>query len=203
MKKNYLDLLDKVRSIAQLGLNYTKNHYDIENYNNLLKLTAQEYSEFTGLPTAEITERFKNELGYITPKIGVNGAIFNDVGQILLELRSDDKLWGVPGGWVDVLEGPEAAIVREFMEEAQIVVEPVEIIKFITRLPGDFNQPHTTVHILYYCKYISGAIVKSHESLELSFKNMDEIINWHRDHKAMAEAAQNFYKAHFEDQNNH
>ena len=77
-----------------------------------------------------------------------------------------------------------------------------EIIKFFTRLPGDFNQPHTTVHILYYCKYLSGSIVKSHESLELSFKNIGEITNWHRDHQHLAEAALNYYKTHFEGENN-
>jgi hypothetical protein len=58
MKKNYLDLLDELRSIAQLGLNYSKNPYDIVNYNRLLQLAVDNYSDFTGLPTEEIKERF-------------------------------------------------------------------------------------------------------------------------------------------------
>ena len=145
--------------------------------------------EITGLPSEEIRERFNKELGYITPKIGVNGALFNQAGQILLERRSDDQLWGLPSGWVDVGEGPETALKREFMEEASLVIEPVDIIKFYTRLPGEFDQPHTSVHILYYCKYISGQIKKSHESIELSFMDYKTITNWHKDHEHQAREA--------------
>jgi 8-oxo-dGTP pyrophosphatase MutT (NUDIX family) len=193
MRKNYLDLLDELRAIAQLGLNYSKNPYDLEKYNRLLQLAANEYSDITGLSSEEIKDRFKKELGYITPKIGVNGVLFNNGGQILLEHRSDDLLWGIPGGWVDVGEGPETALKREFMEEANLVIEPVEIIKFITRLPGEFNQPHTSIHILYYCRYISGEIKKSHESFELSYKDHTTITNWHKDHQWQAEEASRYY----------
>jgi hypothetical protein len=72
------------------------------------------------------------------------------------------------------------------MEEANLIIEPVEIIKFYTRLPGEFNQPHTSVHILYYCKYISGDLKKSHESLELSYIDPMAIKDWHKDHKRQA-----------------
>lgn len=193
MKKNYLDFLDELRSRAQLGINYSKNPYDLENYNALLQLAADGYSEITGLSSEEIKECFKQELGYITPKIGVNGVLFNKEGQLLLEHRRDDLLWGLPGGWVDVCEGPEDAIKREFMEEANLVVEPVEIIKFITRLPGDFNQPHTTVHILYLCKYVSGDIKPSHESLELKYLDNKTVNEWHKDHGVWAEEAVKYY----------
>jgi 8-oxo-dGTP pyrophosphatase MutT (NUDIX family) len=189
MKKNYLNFLDELRSRAQLGINYSKSPYDLENYNGLLQLAADGYSEITGLPSEEVKERFKKELGYITPKVGVNGILFNDEGKILLEHRSDDLLWGLPGGWVDVCEGPEDAIEREFMEETALVVDPVEIIKFITRLPGEFNQPHSTVHILYLCKYISGDIKKSHESFDLKYLDYKTVKEWHKDHGVWAEEA--------------
>ncbi|WP_183576668.1 NUDIX hydrolase N-terminal domain-containing protein [Mucilaginibacter sp. X5P1] len=187
--KNYLDLLDELRSIAQLGLNYSKNHHDIENYNRLLQLAADNYSDITGLSSDEIKNRFKQELGYVTPKVGVNGALFNEQGQLLLELRSDDLLWGMPGGWVDIGESPDTAIKREFMEEANLVVEPMGIIKFYTRLPGEFSQPHTSVHIVYYCKYISGDLKKSYESLELNYMDHTKITNWHKDHGLQAQDA--------------
>jgi len=194
MSKNYLDFLDELRAIAQLGINYSKNPYDLEKYNRLLQLASDGYSEITGLPSGKIMERFKKELGYITPKIGVTGILFNMDGKMLLEHRSDDLLWGIPGGWVDVGEGPEAAIKREFMEEAELVIEPLDIIKFYTRLPGEFNQPHTTVHILYYCEYVSGEIKKSHESLEMKYMDYREIENWHKDHGLRAEEADAYYQ---------
>ncbi len=194
MKKNYLDLLDELRAIAQLGINYTKNPYDLEKYNRLMKLACDGYSEITGLPSEEIAERFRKELGYITPKIGVNGVLFNNEGEILLEHRSDDGLWGIPGGWVDVGEGPEDCLKREFMEEANLVIEPGGIIGFYPRLAGQFNQPHSSVHILYYCKYISGDLITSHESFEISFRDPAEIKNWHKDHQMQAEESLRYLK---------
>jgi hypothetical protein len=103
-QKNYLDLLDELRAIAQLGLNYSKDPFELERYNKLLQLAANSYSEITGLSAAEIRGRFNQELGYITPKIGVNGVLFNNEGLLLLERRADDLLWGIPSGWVDVGE---------------------------------------------------------------------------------------------------
>jgi len=186
MNKNNLDLLDELRAIAQLGINYSKDPFDLERYNKLLQLAANGYEEISGLPSEKIKERFGKELGYITPKIGVNGILFNRQGQLLLDHRTDDHLWGIPSGWVDVGESPEAAMKREFMEEANLVVEPVDIIKFYTRLPGEFNQPHTSVHILYYCKYIGGDLKKSHENLELCYRDPATITDWHKDHQQQA-----------------
>ncbi len=186
MSKNYLDLLDQLRAIAQLGINYSQNPFDLERYNKLLQLAADGYEEISGLPSSQIKDRFNKELGYITPKIGVNGILFNGEGQLLLDHRSDDHLWGIPSGWVDVGESPEGAMKREFMEEANLVVEPLDIIKFYTRLPGEFNQPHTSVHILYYCKYISGDLKKSHENLELCYRDHTTITDWHKDHQQQA-----------------
>ncbi len=187
--KNQLDLLDELRSIAQLGINYAKDPFDLERYRRLLQIAADSYSEITGLPSEEIKARFSKELGYITPKIGVNGALFNSEGKILLEQRSDDGLRGIPSGWVDVGEGPETALKREYMEEANLVIEPLDIIKFYTRLPGEYNQPHTSVHILYYCKYISGDLKKSHENLEMGFMDYRMVTQWHKDHQRQAEDA--------------
>ncbi|HWD86554.1 MAG TPA: NUDIX hydrolase N-terminal domain-containing protein [Mucilaginibacter sp.] len=193
MKKDYLDLLDELRAIAQIGLNYSRSPYDQHNYERLLQLVSDEYAAFTGLPSEEIRERFRKELGYITPKIGVNGVLFDTDGRIFLEHRSDDKMWGIPGGWVDVAESPENAVKREFMEEADFVIEPLDIIKFHTRLPGEFNQPHTSIHIYYYCRLISGELRISHESLEMKFVHPAKVTEWHKDHQSIAEVCLQYF----------
>ncbi len=48
--KYVLDLLDEIRSIAQLGLNYTKDSYDVDRYNRLLNIASEQYAEITDLP---------------------------------------------------------------------------------------------------------------------------------------------------------
>lgn len=74
--KNRLSLLDNVRSIAQLGLHYAENPYDIERYEKLLLLASTEYPEITEVKESIIIEKFKKELGHVTPKVGVNGFFF-------------------------------------------------------------------------------------------------------------------------------
>ena len=62
MSKNQLDFLDELRSIAQLGLNYSKNNYDIENYKRILELATNGYESFTGFPSDKIKERFTKRI---------------------------------------------------------------------------------------------------------------------------------------------
>jgi 8-oxo-dGTP pyrophosphatase MutT (NUDIX family) len=189
MEKNLLDLLDQLRSIAQLGLNYSKDPYDRERYHRLMDLAAGQYSAITGLTTETIRGRFACELGYITPKIGVQGALFDETGKILLEQRVDDALWGLPSGWVEVGEGPATAIVREFLEETGFEVEPVALLGFYTRLPGQYHQPHSSVHVLYLCHRLGGELRLSHESMAMEYHDPDTIQNWHKDHREQAMAA--------------
>jgi 8-oxo-dGTP pyrophosphatase MutT (NUDIX family) len=189
MKLQYLDLLDNIRAIAQLGLNYSKDPYDIERYRRLLDLAAGSYGEITGLDNQLIKDRFSRELGYITPKIGVQGALFDEDGRLLLEHRKDDGLWGLPAGWVETGETPADALIREFREETGLEVEPVALIGLYTRLPGQYEQPHTSIHPLYLCRLKGGTLRISHESLAMEYRDPASVTNWHKDHGIQAEHA--------------
>ncbi|HSA32149.1 MAG TPA: NUDIX hydrolase N-terminal domain-containing protein [bacterium] len=188
-QKSWLEFLDEVRSIAQLGLNYSKDTYDLARYEQLLSLASEQYAIVTELPTKEIADRFRQELGYITPKVGVNGAVFSEDGKILVEKRAEDKHWGLPGGWAENGETPEQSLKREFLEETGLDVEPIKFVKVFSRLPGMFGQPHTSVHLLYLCRVKDGKIKISEESLEIGFFHINEIADWHREHREMAETA--------------
>ncbi|MBS4192757.1 NUDIX hydrolase N-terminal domain-containing protein [Bacillus sp. FJAT-49705] len=128
-----LSLLDQIRSIAQLGLEYANNPYDIERYEKLLELASNEYSEISDVKKHIILKKFKDELGHITPKVGVNGVIFSSDGKILLERRADDGTWGIIGGWCDAGESPQESLKREFLEETGLNVKVKELIDIFTR----------------------------------------------------------------------
>ena len=196
MAKNYLDLLDAVRQIATLGLNYSKDPFELERYRRLLELAAGSYAEITGLESEAIKARFTRELGYITAKVGVQGALFDETGRLLLEKRKDDGLWGMPAGWVETGETPADALVREFREETGMEVEPVALLGLYTRLPGEYAQPHTSIHPVYLCRYVSGTLRVSHESLAMEYHDPTTIVNWHKDHGLQAEAAVRHWRDH-------
>ena len=51
--------------------------------------------------------------------------IFDDGGKVLLERRTDNDFWGLPGGAVEVGESVEQAVKREVMEETALRVESI------------------------------------------------------------------------------
>jgi hypothetical protein len=96
-------MLDALRATAQEGLSYTGNEYDRARYKKLLDMASEEYAAITGLDAELIREVFLKEHGSITPKVGVDIAIRNHNGEILL-LQLPNGQWCLPGGWMDVGE---------------------------------------------------------------------------------------------------
>lgn len=66
--------------------------------------------------------------------VGTGVIVSDDVGRILLELRADCGLWGLPGGGVQPGESVTNAARREVREETGLDVR-------ITRLLGVYSDP--------------------------------------------------------------
>jgi glycerol-1-phosphatase len=65
---------------------------------------------------------------------GVSAVIFDGEGRILLQQRTDNGLWGLPGGAVEFGESVVAALHREVVEETGLTIE-------IDRLIGVYSHP--------------------------------------------------------------
>lgn len=118
---------------------------------------------------------YKGPLG-----IGVDVVLRNNEGEFLLHQRSDDKSWGMLGGWVEKGETPDQAAVREVQEEAGIDIVLERLAHVQVREIG-------TVHLTYIGRTLSDTIKKSSESLEVAYKAFDEVPQWHADHKERIE----------------
>ena len=105
--------------------------------------------------------------------------IINDNNQILLEQRSDNQLWGLPGGGVEISESVTQALYREVIEETGL---NVQIIKLI----GIYSDPENYsimsypdgglvqyVSITFKCKPISKNLKISKESIDLKYFDKD------------------------------
>ncbi len=96
-------------------------------------------------------------------------AVFDEQGRILLQRRSDNGQWALPGGTMEVGETAEQAVIREVKEETGYDIK-------VLRLIGIYSEPeHTTmtypdgntvayVSLLFEGKVISGMPMRSDES---------------------------------------
>ena len=116
----------EIQSLAQAGLAYTNNVYDIERYERLREISAEIISEKSGLSLEKTKDLFCNETGYQTPKIDTRAAIFKD-DKILL-VHENNGTWSLPGGWCDVLESVKSNTVKEVREETGLDAVAKKII---------------------------------------------------------------------------
>ncbi len=182
-------LLDEIQTIARNGLHYTTGAYDRERYERLLALATQSYADLLATSDEQIRPRFLQELGYITPKVGSDAAIFNEQGEILLMDRADGGGWCLPCGWVEPNETPAATAVRETREETGLEVVVQQLVGVFTRMPGGRNGPHTMVAVVHLCAIIGGELTLSHEGLGLHYWPIDDVPTWHATHEQYARAA--------------
>lgn len=184
-----LPFLDELQTMARNGLTYANNPYDKERYTRLLELMSNYYGKILDIPPDDVKQRFAKELGYITPKVGGDAAIFDDTGKILLVLRADDERWCLPCGWVEPGESPAQTAVRETREETNLEVHVLQLVDVFTRLPNMGYGPHTAITVVYLCEVVGGRLELSHEHTAARYWKIDRVPTWHELHEHYARAA--------------
>lgn len=117
MNGKLLDWAVELQALAQSGLYYSRDRFDIERFERIRDIAAEMLSEKSGLPIEHVRELFCGETGYQTPKLDTRAAIFDGAGRILLVHERGGK-WSLPGGWVDVNTSVGESAVKEVREEA-------------------------------------------------------------------------------------
>lgn len=72
--------------------------------------------------------------------------VLDGAGRVLLGLREDFDVWGLPGGHLEPGESPEEGAAREFLEELGVAVELDHRIGAYTRL-GGWADAHSTAFL--------------------------------------------------------
>ncbi len=189
MTMDIYTLLDELRAIARNGLWFASDPYDRERYERLMALTTRTYSELLDVPDKTVRTRFMDELGYITPKVGADAAIFNKRGEILLMERVDNGRWCLPCGWVEPNERPVDAVVREVGEETGLEVTVERLVGVFTRMPSVENGPHTMIAVVHLCQVVGGDLTLSHEGTDLRYWPIEAVEDWAAMHETYARAA--------------
>lgn len=127
-------IADEMRGMATLSRTFASNVYEKERAHRMMELAAKIAALAEGEPVEEVRSIFEAEPWLRTsPALGVDAAVFDAEGQILLIQRKDNGQWALPGGIAEIGSTPAEAVLRELWEETGLRGE-------VTRLLGIYDN---------------------------------------------------------------
>ncbi|MEK7780090.1 MAG: NUDIX hydrolase [Verrucomicrobiota bacterium] len=166
----WLEWCSRLQALAQTGLTFARDPYDIERYQALQKIAAEMLAAGTEADLGKIQDFLATDSGYATPKVDVRGAVFRD-GKILLVRERSDGKWTLPGGWADVNESPAENVVREIREESGFETRVAKLLAVFDRSkhPHEPAFPFHVYKLFLHCEIIGGAATQSSETDGVEF----------------------------------
>ena len=170
--------ISQLQAIAQSGLAYSRNPFDIENYTKLMQIAAELLAKNSDEKYDNVLEIFKKDAGYATPKVAVRGVLFEGENILLVQGKADG-LWSLPGGWAEVSLSPAESMLKEMREEAGFSCEVVKLLAVLDKSKHDASlKKWPYVYTLFFlCKIISPAQLQLDEKeiLQTGFFARDSI----------------------------
>ncbi|GMK37727.1 ADP-ribose pyrophosphatase [Paenibacillus sp. CCS19] len=156
MELKWLEWAKQIQAIAQTGLTYARDVYDIERYEALREMSIEILSNYTVAGEEKIKLTFASDTGYATPKVDIRAVVFHD-DQLLLVREKVDGAWSLPGGWADIGLSPSEVAVKEVQEESGYTVRPVRLLAVLDK--KFHNHPPEPYHIykmFIQCEIVGG-----------------------------------------------
>jgi ADP-ribose pyrophosphatase YjhB (NUDIX family) len=171
----WLSIAREVRAIAQTGLAFTADGFDLQRYERLRELAARLMAQGSATEQESILELLRQERGYATPKVDVRGAAFED-GRVLMVREISDGKWTLPGGWADINQTAGECVVREIAEESGFEARALKLAAVY-----DYQKRNPPRHIdsiykmFFICEIVGGAARASDETSEVAFFPRNEL----------------------------
>jgi hypothetical protein len=99
-RPRWLGWIKRLQAIAQDGLTYSSDDYDLGRYEQLRELASEMLAAHSTGTLEEARDLLALETGPATPKVDVRAVLFKG-DRILLVKEPDEAGWSVPGGWAD------------------------------------------------------------------------------------------------------
>jgi ADP-ribose pyrophosphatase YjhB (NUDIX family) len=166
-----LQWVRKVQAIAQNGLTFTQDPFDRERYQQLQELVTTILTSHLAITPDQLQGLWLGDDGYATPKVDVRGGVFDQDKVLLVRERSDGK-WTLPGGWVDIGDGPSFAVEREIREESGYLAKAVKLAAlFDKNNPAHGHPPgiHHIYKLFFLCELTGGTPTTSNETDGVDF----------------------------------
>ena len=170
----WLEWAKELQFLAQTGLTYSKDVFDIERFERIREISAEIISAQSELSLEKVKDLFCNETGFQTPKLDTRAAIFKEDKILLVKERNGT--WSLPGGWVDVNQTVKSNTEKEVEEEAGLKVEATRIIAVQDR--NMHNVPpyaYNVCKIFVLCEILSGYFQPNIETTESDYFRLEEL----------------------------
>jgi ADP-ribose pyrophosphatase YjhB (NUDIX family) len=176
MSFDWMVAAQRLRAMAQTGLTYSTNRFDLERYRELEQIALDMLGGLLSSPPSSLSEVFALEKGYPTPKVDVRTATFAE-GRILLVKEWLDGGWTLPGGWADEGDSPREAAERECREESGYEVNVVRLVAVRDRSRHPYQPRHLggIYKLLFLADLTGGEAKVSHETTDVGFFALDEL----------------------------
>ncbi|HIR90045.1 MAG TPA: NUDIX hydrolase [Candidatus Fimimorpha faecalis] len=174
MNEKWLEWAKELQFLAQAGLTYSKDCYDIERFERIREIAAEMVAYKTEIPLNKVKDLFCNETGFQTPKIDTRAAIFKE-NKILL-VKETSGTWSLPGGWCDVMESVKSNTEKEVWEEAGLKAEAVKLIAIQDR--NKHNVPpyaYGIMKVFFLCIVSGGEFQENIETTASEYFALDEL----------------------------
>ena len=74
-QKEFFIEIQRLIALAQAGLTYCENKFDLERYVEIKEISERLMAEITGGKVERVKEFYPDEDGYLTPKVDVRGVV--------------------------------------------------------------------------------------------------------------------------------
>ncbi|MFT4031302.1 MAG: NUDIX hydrolase [Siphonobacter sp.] len=156
-----LEIAKRLNALAQAGLTYSPNAYDLERFEEIREISVQLLHELSNEPIEKIAPLFASGVGeYPTPKVDIRAVVFRGEDEILMVQEKADALrWTIPGGWADVGYTPFEIAVKETQEETGLLVKPIRLLAvFDKREHPHPPQPWYVYKFFIRCEVMGGTL---------------------------------------------
>lgn len=156
---------------------FNGSEYDADRYRAVERIARRMLAAGFAVDDETLHGALGRDDGHMTPKVDVRGALFDGDRVLLVQERSDNMRWTLPGGWSDVVDTPAEAVEREFREETGLEVKANRLLALFDR--GRHNYPpgaHRAYKAMFACERTGGTrLASTMETAEPTFWSIDDL----------------------------
>lgn len=175
MEPKWLEWAKQLQAIAQTGLTYSKDPFDIERFEAIRKISIEIMYHYTDVEEKKIKDLFAKETGYATPKVDIRAVVVKD-HKVLLVREKSDNAWSLPGGWADIGLSPGEVAAKEVKEEAGLDVQATRLLAVFDKKKHPHPpSPYHVYKMFILCEILGGSLTPGLETRDVQFFAENEI----------------------------